>query len=156
MKQSMNIEILQLGSSLQSVELPNGSTTLELKEHMQMGEEVTLYRRKIELLADSGLEEGDVIIATIPVKGAVDVRCAGVRWQIHKNDADPRPSDFHAHDHERNRVLDLYTGIIYDKSKMKVVSRIKPKHYRQILNKLCSSKEEEMRGKAESALNLSS
>lgn len=43
----------------------------------------------------------------------VTVRAKGEVWRIHKSDADPFPSDPHAHNLETNLKLDMKTGDLY-------------------------------------------
>jgi len=44
-----------------------------------------------------------------------EVKVKGQNWSIHKNDADPFPSDPHAHDYETGLKLDLTNGNLYRK-----------------------------------------
>ena len=48
----------------------------------------------------------------------VRLKAAGEIWEIHKNDADPRPSNPHAHNVESGLKLDLSTGELYRKTTM--------------------------------------
>ena len=50
-----------------------------------------------------------------------DVKIKGQRWRIHKTDADPFPSDPHAHNYDQNLKLHLGTGELYRGRKMKYV-----------------------------------
>jgi hypothetical protein len=45
------------------------------------------------------------------------IKCDGQIWRIHKNDADPFPSNPHAHNLETGLKLDLSTGALYLGSK---------------------------------------
>ncbi|MBK7481893.1 MAG: hypothetical protein IPI72_03985 [Flavobacteriales bacterium] len=44
-----------------------------------------------------------------------EIKVRGQNWSIHKNDADPFPSDPHAHDYETGLKLDLTNGNLYRK-----------------------------------------
>jgi hypothetical protein len=46
----------------------------------------------------------------------VTVKRDGCIWRIHKNDADPFPSNPHAHNVESGLKLDLSTGALYFRS----------------------------------------
>ncbi len=45
------------------------------------------------------------------------VKVKGEVWEIHRYDADPFPSDPHAHNYDANLKLHLKTGALYDKKK---------------------------------------
>jgi hypothetical protein len=40
-------------------------------------------------------------------------KVGGEKWQKHKTDKDPWPSDQHAHNYATAEVVDLYTGEVY-------------------------------------------
>lgn len=53
-----------------------------------------------------------------------DVKIKGQRWRVYQNDADPFPSDPHAHNYDQNVKLHLGTGQLYRGRKLKdVLSR---------------------------------
>lgn len=45
------------------------------------------------------------------------IKVKGQIWELHKNDADPFPSDPHAHNYETGLKLDLSNGNLYKKKK---------------------------------------
>lgn len=42
------------------------------------------------------------------------LKTKGYKWDFHKNDVDPWPSKFHAHDYAKHLKLDVITGVIFD------------------------------------------
>ncbi len=151
MKGLIKVEIISFGSDMHTVSLFVGTTALELKEKLKLSEKVSLFRNGQKLSPTSQIKDGDRMILVMPVKGAVEVKCGGTKWRIHKNDADPKPSDFHAHDYENNRVANLYTGEIYRKNRE--TGKLEQKDWHQILHRLIACKELNLKEKAEKVLN---
>ena len=46
------------------------------------------------------------------------IKVKGQKWELHKNDADPFPSNPHAHNYETGLKLDLSNGGLYKKKKL--------------------------------------
>ncbi len=68
-----------------------------------------------ERLAEIELED-DVLPEGVPVfLIEKDVKVKGKTWRIHKNDADPFPSNPHAHNYDARVKLHLGTGDLYEK-----------------------------------------
>jgi len=59
--------------------------------------------------------EDEAILAHFVLNKKVRFKAAGSTWIIHKNDADPFPSNPHAHHAELNQKLDLSNGNCYKK-----------------------------------------
>jgi len=62
------------------------------------------------------------------------VRDDGNLWIIHQNDADPKPSNPHAHNYEDNLKLDLYNGNLFRKTKL--VGKLKAKELAALVEKI--------------------
>jgi hypothetical protein len=81
------------------------------------------YNRCLELLADFDfdslhtqiLSEEDLIPDSLLIQYKVRVKFKGQIWIIHRYDADPFPSNPHAHCLEQNIKLDLSNGNCYRK-----------------------------------------
>lgn len=58
-------------------------------------------------------DEDNIIPQNILFQKKVRVKSKGQIWIIHKNDADPFPSNPHAHNYEQNFKLDLSNGNCY-------------------------------------------
>jgi hypothetical protein len=56
-------------------------------------------------------------------------------WRVHKNDADPWPSSWHAHNYQSGQVLDLKTGNIYSKNR-KLIKKLKKKKLKKLKDNL--------------------
>lgn len=63
----------------------------------------------------------------------------GNRWQFHKNDADPWPSELHGHC--KHFVLDPITGDVYNSVTRKYCFTLKPKERDKVQARLLSSKD---------------
>lgn len=76
---------------------------------------------------------------------------AGGHWRVHKADADDVwPSDFHAHNVNDDREkLDVYTGVVYNKTTKEELYKIKPKVMRYIYRDMKSSKEKAISDKCD-------
>jgi len=86
-----------------------------------------------EVVAVVELEES-IIPADTPISLREKiVKSGGELWEIHKNDADPFPSNPHAHSYDAGLSLNLKTGRLYDKRKL--VGKAKKKQVRDILGK---------------------
>lgn len=70
---------------------------------------------------------GTAIIPFTSAKAGALVKVGGDCWLLYQNDPDPWPSDFHAHNYERNETLDCYSGNIYDSTTRKLVRKYRPK-----------------------------
>ncbi len=73
-------------------------------------------------MADEWIAEID--LGEHPIEGSylrelreATVKCGGYIWRIHRNDADPFPSNPHAHNLENGLKLHLGTGQLYLGSK---------------------------------------
>lgn len=151
MKNLIKVEIVKLGSAIITISLSAGSKSSELREKLKLSEKVSLFRNSKKLSLTSQIKDGDRIFLAMSAKSAIDVKCGGVKWRIHKNDADHQPSDFHAHDYENNQVANLYTGKIYRKNKE--IGKLKKSDWNQILHQLSVCKEANLKGKAVKVLN---
>lgn len=60
----------------------------------------------------------EILPAAIRIHFKVRVKAKGLIWVIHKYDADPFPSNPHAHQLENNIKLDLSNGKCYQKRKL--------------------------------------
>jgi hemerythrin superfamily protein len=65
----------------------------------------------------------------------VEIKYQGI-WQVHQNDLDNFPSDFHAHRKDKAETLDLYTGDVYDPRTRKYLRTVKEKHMRTVYEDL--------------------
>jgi hypothetical protein len=65
----------------------------------------------------------------------VEIRYQG-RWQIHQNDVDTFPSDFHAHRKDKAETLDLYTGDVFNPRTRQHVRKVKEKDMRYVYEDL--------------------
>ena len=61
----------------------------------------------------------------------------GQVWTIHQNDADPHPSNPHAHNYAENLKLDLYAGGLYQNKRL--VCKMKRKALNELVKKIKSS-----------------
>lgn len=78
-----------------------------------------------ETLCEVELEES-IVPSDIPVSLTEQtIRAKGEIWRIHKNDADPFPSNPHAHNYQKNLVAHLGNGNLY--RKRKVLGKLKKK-----------------------------
>lgn len=66
-----------------------------------------------ELLAEIELEVSPIPDGVYRHLDEVTIKRDGCIWRIHKNDADPFPSNPHAHNVESGLKLDLSTGALY-------------------------------------------
>lgn len=62
--------------------------------------------------------EEDVIASDLLIQSKVRFKAKGLTWVIHKYDADPFPSNPHAHQLDNNLKLDLSNGKCYKKKKL--------------------------------------
>lgn len=79
------------------------------------------------LLCEIKLEESPIPQGTLRRLDEVTIKRDGHVWRVHKNDADPFPSNPHAHNVESGLKLDLSTGELYFGSKS-TGNAIKRKH----------------------------
>ena len=66
-----------------------------------------------EVLAQIEFEESPLPLGVMRRLDEVTVKRDGCVWRIHKNDADPFPSNPHAHNLESGLKLDLSTAALY-------------------------------------------
>src|SRR6266404_2611368 len=66
-----------------------------------------------ELLTEIEFEKSPIPDGTLRRLDEVTIKSDGCVWRIHKNDADPFPSNPHAHNLESGLKLDLSTGALY-------------------------------------------
>lgn len=83
-----------------------------------------------EILAEFVMDESVVPHGTLRRLTEVTVNQKGERWRIHKNDADPFPSNPHGDSPDTGLKLDLSTGYLY--RKRMCVGKIKKKHLKAI------------------------
>ncbi|MGH1374133.1 MAG: hypothetical protein ACRBBW_18980 [Cellvibrionaceae bacterium] len=74
-----------------------------------------------EIMVDESIVPSDIPISLTEQT----VRTKGEVWRIHKSDADPFPSNPHAHNYPKNLVAHLGNGDLYRKKK--VLGRLKKK-----------------------------
>ena len=80
---------------------------------------------------DKPFESGTKITIFTSAKAGVIIKVGGDCWLLHQNDADPWPSDFHAHN--GREVLDCHTGNIFNKTTRKLVRKYRPKQLAQFV-----------------------
>lgn len=115
------------------IESGHARTLAELVEHCPDAETIIQLVRDFpfenfhsEKLTSVELEE-DIIPSDIPrLLREQRIRLNGNVWTIHRNDADPFPSNPHAHNYAEGLKLDLSNGVLYDYRC--VAGRIKYKH----------------------------
>lgn len=66
-----------------------------------------------ELLGEIEFQESPIPDGCVRRLDEVTIKRDGCVWRIHKNDADPFPSNPHAHNLESGLKLDLSTGGLY-------------------------------------------
>lgn len=66
-----------------------------------------------ELLAEIEFEQSPIPDGTFRQLDEVTIKRDGCIWRLHKNDADPFPSNPHAHNLESGLKLDLSSGGLY-------------------------------------------
>jgi hypothetical protein len=71
-----------------------------------------------ELLATIEFEMSPIPHGVVRQLDEVTIKREGCVWRIHKNDADPFPSNPHAHNVESGLKLDLSTGALYFRSRL--------------------------------------
>lgn len=64
------------------------------------------------------------------------VKCKGEVWVVHLSDADPNPSNPHAHNEEKGEKLDLLTGNVFDIVTDKLVRKLSKKSMRYIFSQI--------------------
>lgn len=122
--------VKQIGKSLEEVaELD--LTYESIKSFYEQSEE---YKSQPRVLALIEFEES--IIPEGTEQSILDelVKHKGEVWVVHRNDADPHPSDPHAHNYEANLKLHLGTGDLY--MKRRVVGKIAKKALLAIREKI--------------------
>ncbi|WP_143748575.1 hypothetical protein [Chromohalobacter canadensis] len=77
------------------------------------------YRENAEPEVVDEVEFPESILPSgIPVfRTSQQVKIKGEKWVIHKNDADPFPSNPHAHNYQENLVVHLGNGMVYRRRK---------------------------------------
>ena len=66
-----------------------------------------------ELLGEIELDESPIPVTCVRRLDEATIKRDGCVWRIHKNDADPFPSNPHAHNGESGLKLDLRNGDLY-------------------------------------------
>lgn len=149
----INIKFARIGARVQIIELLENSLVSDLKNRLSITRENgSFYRRGSKLNLDTALKDKDIIIYAFSIKGEATVRRDGKVWQIHKNDPDPFPSDFHAHNYVDNETLDLYTGFLYKSNTRDKIAMLSKKDYKAVLINLSKRKEMVFREKANKIL----
>jgi hypothetical protein len=78
-----------------------------------------------EKLCEIKLSES-IIPAGVPIcLSEAEVKLKGERWVVHKNDADPFPSNPHAHNYEQRLKMDLRTGDLYQRKARTPCGRVR-------------------------------
>lgn len=90
-----------------------------------------------EFLTEIELEDGIIPEGTRRLLTEKTVKVRGEVWMVHKNDADPWPSNPHAHNYDAGLTLHLGTGDLFDTNR-KLVSNIGKKKLAAVRNKLRS------------------
>ena len=88
-----------------------------------------------EIIVEIELEEGIIPDGTARLLTEKTVKVKGEVWAVHKNDADPWPSNPHAHSYDAGLKLHLGTGELYDGNR-KLVGQIGKKKLKAVRNKL--------------------
>lgn len=88
-----------------------------------------------EVLAEIELEDGIIPEGTARLLTEKTVKVKGEVWRVHKNDADPWPSNPHAHNYDAGLTLHLGTGELFD-SNRKSVGNIGAKKLSAVREKL--------------------
>jgi len=91
-------------------------------------------RHHREVLMDIELEESIIPNGTVRLLLEAKIKHKGEKWTIYKNDADPFPSNPHAHNYESGLKLHLGNGALYLKNK--VVNHISKKNLRLLRSKI--------------------
>ncbi|HXR47003.1 MAG TPA: hypothetical protein VN784_06130 [Candidatus Limnocylindrales bacterium] len=79
-----------------------------------------------EFLAEIEFEQSPIPDGTYRLLDEATIKRDGCIWRIHKSDADPFPSNPHAHNLESGLKLDLSTGNLYFGKRLQ--SKISKKH----------------------------
>lgn len=130
----VRVKIVALGHSVREVEVGSASVeeALRLTGFSLAGIEVHVWRGGKK--SSPPLEDGD-IITIVPaggIRGEATIKAAGHVWRVHQNDADPFPSNLHAHCQDRPEILDLYTGNVYDARTRTCIRRMRQKDLEEI------------------------
>lgn len=88
-----------------------------------------------EVLAQFELDDGIIPHEVVRLLSEQTVKVKGEVWRVHKNDADPWPSNPHAHNYESSLKLHLGTGELFDRNR-RLVGIIGRKKLEAIRNKL--------------------
>lgn len=72
----------------------------------------------------------------ITVRTSAKASACILGWYLHQNDLDPWPSNFHAHNYDRNEVLDCDSGVIYDATTRKPVRKMRRKKLAAFLDEV--------------------
>lgn len=110
---------------------PNGIVSLLAKYDFR--------RLRPELIEDIRVEHSIVPQGTQQRLPEVTVRSKGEIWRVHKNDADPWPSNPHAHNLETGLKLHLGTGELFLKRRS-IGKRIRKKDLKAIRSKIRNCK----------------
>lgn len=149
----INIKFVSIGARVQTVELPENSLVSDLKDRLSITRrDGSFYRKGSGLNPRTALKDRDIIIYAFSIRGEATVRRNGKVWQVNKNDLDPFPSDFHAHNYADNETLDLYTGFLYKSHTKNKIAMLLEKDYEGVLINLSKRKEMVFRDKANKIL----
>jgi hypothetical protein len=123
------VEAMELGDQIQVMEL--GLTAAQMIDMLR-----NYSFEKPQVLGEIELEES-IIPEDVPIQlREATAKHAGEIWRVHQNDADPFPSNPHAHCLEQDLKLHLGSGDLYRRKK--VVGSITRKNLRALRSKLGS------------------
>lgn len=90
--------------------------------------DVDFHRLRSVTLCDVALDEG-VLPEGLPLYvEEADVKLNGNKWRVHKYDADPFPSNPHAHNYAKNLKLHLGNGLLYSGKERVSCGHLDKKH----------------------------
>lgn len=139
------------GLELRSIDIQNALSSVlgvdeinpaELLDRQLTGDQIVDLLRSFdfrkyhpEVLAEIELEEGIIPDGTTRLLTEKTVKVKGEVWRVHKNDADPWPSNPHAHNYDAGLTLHLGTGELFDNNR-KSVGLIGTKKLKAVRSKL--------------------
>lgn len=138
-RNSIIIKTSRLGCENIELSIEEGYSIKEFRDIEKLLDSVKIFKEAdndvLELANDYILMDGDQLFLVNKVSAAATIKCLGRVWSIHYNDADPFPSNFHAHDEENGDKLDLYTGNKYNKSRQ-LIGKVRIKNLKGFLEEL--------------------
>lgn len=138
-RNSIIIKTSRLGCENTELSIEEGYSIKEFRDIEKLLDSVKIFKEAdndvLELANDYILMDGDQLFLVNKVSAAATIKCLGRVWSIHYNDADPFPSNFHAHDEENGDKLDLYTGNKYNKLGQ-LIGKVRIKNLKGFLEEL--------------------